>query len=88
MLIEENKNKSRILFSTVAKMTESHNSMELCIPMPLSSTDFTDVLCFFINKIVQIRDNILYQTDYSSKLGTIEIVAKCDIRSDSPPHNQ
>lgn len=38
-LIEENK-KSRFLFSTVAWLTQSHNSIEQSIPPHLSSSDF------------------------------------------------
>ena len=52
-LIEENKNNPRFLFSTVARLTESHSSIEPCIPINLSSNDFMN---FFYNKIITIKD--------------------------------
>uniref|UniRef100_A0A3Q3GV95 C2H2-type domain-containing protein n=1 Tax=Labrus bergylta TaxID=56723 RepID=A0A3Q3GV95_9LABR len=54
-LIEENKGNPRYLFSTVARLTGSHGSIEPCIPLALSSND---LLRFFNNKILDIRDKI------------------------------
>ncbi|XP_051234748.1 uncharacterized protein LOC127351330 [Dicentrarchus labrax] len=57
-LIEENKNNPRFLFSTVARLTESHSSIEPHIPINLSSNDF---MSFFYNKIITIREKINHQ---------------------------
>ncbi|XP_051242969.1 uncharacterized protein LOC127355793 [Dicentrarchus labrax] len=57
-LIEENKNNPRFLFSTVARLTESHSSIEPHIPINLSSNDF---MSFFHNKIITIREKINHQ---------------------------
>ncbi|MDF4419801.1 hypothetical protein P3392_23640, partial [Vibrio parahaemolyticus] len=52
VLIEENKNTPRFLFSTVARLTEGQNSIEPCIPLALSSNDF---MSFFNDKILTIE---------------------------------
>uniref|UniRef100_A0A665ULH4 Reverse transcriptase domain-containing protein n=1 Tax=Echeneis naucrates TaxID=173247 RepID=A0A665ULH4_ECHNA len=54
-LIEENKNNPRFLFSTVARLTESHSSVEPVIPLALSSNDF---ISFSSDKILMIRERI------------------------------
>ena len=54
-LIEENKNNPRFLFSTVARLTESHSSTESSIPRSLNSSIF---MTFFNNKILTIRNRI------------------------------
>ena len=54
-LTEENRSNPRFLFSTVARLTKSHNSVELCIPAALSSEDF---MSFFSGKIIRIREEI------------------------------
>ncbi|XP_051248566.1 uncharacterized protein LOC127358986 [Dicentrarchus labrax] len=46
------------LFSTVARLTESHSSIEPHIPINLSSNDF---MSFFYNKIITIREKINHQ---------------------------
>ena len=55
-LIEENKNNPRFLFNTVAKLTQSHSSVEPSIPPALNSNDF---MGFFINKIDLIKNKII-----------------------------
>ncbi|MEJ4602574.1 hypothetical protein SJ921_14750, partial [Enterococcus faecium] len=52
-LIRENQNNHRFLFSTVARLTQSHSSIESRIPTHLTANDF---MSFFISKIVNIRD--------------------------------
>ncbi|XP_061590906.1 uncharacterized protein LOC133456448 [Cololabis saira] len=54
-LIEDNKSNPRFLFSTVARLTKSHSSVEPCIPAALSSEDF---MSFFNSKIARIREEI------------------------------
>ena len=55
-LIEKNKNNPRFLFSTVARLTKSHSSVEPCVPLDLSSEDF---MTFFTNKVLNIRQKIM-----------------------------
>ena len=50
-LIEEKKNNARFIFSTVARLTESHSSIELSIPIALSSND---LMCFFNDTIITL----------------------------------
>ena len=54
-LIEDNRNNPRFLFSTVARLTKSHNSVVPCISATLSSEDF---MSFFSWKIIRIRAEI------------------------------
>ena len=54
-IIEENKNNPRFLFSTVARLTESHSSTEPSIPRSLNSSIF---MTFFNDKILTIRNRI------------------------------
>lgn len=53
---KENKKSPRFLFSTVARLTESHSSSELCIPIGLSGNDF---MSFFNEKIITISSSPL-----------------------------
>ena len=83
-LIEENKNSPRFLFSTLARLTKSHNSIDPCIPIALSSNDF---MSFFNDKILTIRDKIHHLlpstgTDLSPNTGTLETAVKPDIYLD------
>jgi hypothetical protein len=54
-LIEVNKNDARFLFSTIAKLTNSHSAIEPKIPASLTSNDF---LNFFNDKITTIRGKL------------------------------
>jgi len=54
-VIEKNKNNPRSLFSTAARLTESHSSVELSIPIDLSGNDFMN---FFNEKILIMRGKI------------------------------
>ena len=83
-LIEENKNNPRFLFSTVARLTDSHSSTEPSIPLALSSDDF---MSFFNDKITTIRDKIhhlLHSTSNGSPLNaeSLEIKTSLDIYLD------
>ena len=75
-LIEEEKNKPRILFSTIARLTETHHSIEPCIPKALICNDFMN---FFNNKMILIREIILHSTDSSSATGIIEAVISLNV---------
>uniref|UniRef100_A0A3Q2QZH4 Angiotensin-converting enzyme n=1 Tax=Fundulus heteroclitus TaxID=8078 RepID=A0A3Q2QZH4_FUNHE len=55
-IIEENNNNPRFVFSSVAKLTQSHSSVDPSIPFALSSNYF---MGFFINKIDSIKNKIL-----------------------------
>ena len=57
VLIEENKDKPTSLFSTVARLTRSHHSIEPCIPRALTCNDF---MKFLNNIIILVRENILH----------------------------
>ena len=82
-LIEENRNNPRVLFSTVARLTESHSSVEPIIPVSLSSNDF---MSFFNTKIMHIREKIhhfLPQTGLNTSLtDTLETAIRSDVHLD------
>ena len=83
-LIEENKNCPRFLFSTLARLTKSHNSTDPCIPIALSSNDF---MSFFNDKILTIRDKINHLlpstgTVLSPNTGTLVTAVNPDIYLD------
>uniref|UniRef100_A0A4W6G917 Reverse transcriptase domain-containing protein n=1 Tax=Lates calcarifer TaxID=8187 RepID=A0A4W6G917_LATCA len=82
-LIEDNKNNPRFLFSTVARLTESHSSIDPRIPITLSSNDFMN---FFNDKISTIRGKINHilpsiSTDLCHNTGSIESAAKPNLDS-------
>ena len=54
-LIEKHKSNPRFLYSAVARLTESHSSIEPCIPIALSGNDF---MTFFYDNILIIRGKI------------------------------
>ena len=54
-LIQENKSNPRFLFSTVARLTESHSSTKPSIPRSLNNSIF---MTFFNDKILTIRNRI------------------------------
>ena len=79
-LIEENKNNPRFLFSTLGRLTKSHNSTDPCIPMALSSNDFIN---FFNDKILTIRDKINHlMPSIGNNLSSLETAVKPDIYLD------
>ena len=43
------------MFSTIARLTKSHSSVEPSVPADLSSRDFVS---FFTNKITKVREKI------------------------------
>ena len=55
VLIENNKNNPRFLFSTVARLTQSQCSADSAIPISLTSNDFMN---FFNNKTLSIREKV------------------------------
>ena len=76
VLIEENKIKPRILFSTVSRLTESNHSIEPCIPRAVNCYDFMN---FFFTKYTILKSNILHSTDSSSVAGIIKAVSSPDV---------
>lgn len=63
------------LFSTVARLIESHYSVEPCIPRTIKSNDFIN---FFKVKIILIREYILNFTDFSSATVNVKVVISSD----------
>ena len=66
--------KSRIFFSTVTRLTQSHHSIEPCIPGAFICGDSIN----FNNKIILIRDSILHFPDSSWATGIVEAVISPD----------
>ena len=54
---QKKQNKHRVLFSTVSRLTDSHHSIEPCIPRALTSNDFMN---YFNIQIILIRDYVLH----------------------------
>ena len=69
-VIEENKNNQRFLFNALARLTKSHDSIDPCIPMNLSSNDF---MHFFNENILTIRRKIL--DDLPSSTGMLDLTS-------------
>uniref|UniRef100_A0A3B3B7H9 Reverse transcriptase domain-containing protein n=1 Tax=Oryzias melastigma TaxID=30732 RepID=A0A3B3B7H9_ORYME len=76
-LIAENANNPRFLFSTIARLTSSHSSVEPHIPATISSEDF---LQFFDNKISNIRQklNVVIPTIDPKQAEVVEIKASIE----------
>ena len=68
---EDNKDRPRTIFRTVARLTESHHYIEPCIPGALLCNGFMN---FFNNQFIFIGENSLQFTDSSSPTGMIEAI--------------
>jgi len=75
-LIKENKNNPRFLFSTVARLMRSPNSVEPCISLTLSSDDFMIFIVFSREKINGILHTII--TDLSSRTAALKVSLESD----------